>query len=380
MTITIAQHMSAALAPLRDEALLSRKAVGQIANEVACHLPAAMTRLFGFECRLGEPSPVADFAINIDGQGEQWQALEAYASLQSEPAWARIGQLLKGRHDPQCAWHDRIDNLWLEYDLASRTASQTSSILPSVFLGTDHLVAHEANALDYAWVMASITELTGRALQSMETQGLGLIVKALPPRAQIFQVGVMLSRNDAPIRVCVGDVAPEDVYEFLGAVGWSGDLAVVKRALDEVLPFMSYLAFGFDISDDGISKKLGIEIYTGRDADSGQRLIGQINSLGNAGLLLPEKAAGLLAWCGIAHQRLHLQNWPADLLAERAARSLQDSSTFVRRISHFKISFDGDRAPTAKAYLATVHRFLTDHAIREAVQQMRGVSTKNYGC
>ena len=365
MTVMIAQHMAAALAPFQGEDLLSRESLARIAHEVAGHLPAAMTRYFGFECRLGDALPTADFVLRIDGPGEQWQALEQYASVRDAPAWGRIGSFVAGRNDPQSAWRGCIDNMWLEFDLASRDGSA----LPSVFFGTDRLVAREGASLAFEWVKASISALQGQPLQPARARVLGAIVAALPPGAQIFQVGMMLSRADAPLRICVGDVAAEGIADFLNAVGWPGPIASVERALHEAAPFMSHMAVGLDVGDDGVTKKLGLEIYAGGHAGAGQRLLGLIRLLAGAGFLLPGKAAGLLAWDGITHQRLHAQQWPADLLAEKAACGTQDSSAFVRWINHFKLGFDGDRTPVAKAYLAVSHRLLTNRAIREAMRQ-----------
>ena len=86
-------------------------------------------------------------------------------------------------------------------------------------------------------------------------------------------------------------------------------------------------------------------------------------------MCLPGKAAGLLAWTGITHERLYRELWPPGLIAAKALWGGGVSSTFCRWLHHMKIVLEPDAPPAAKAYLAVSHVFLADSAIREALQR-----------
>ena len=132
----LAEHIVAALAPWQCEGLLSRRDIEDTCRSEGGSLPAGMTSRFGFECRLGQEEPVADFLVRIGAEPEEWSVLERYAADKDSETWHRIGALLSERANPGSPLSTMLRNLWLEYDL---TNPMNEASAPSVFFGTDRL-------------------------------------------------------------------------------------------------------------------------------------------------------------------------------------------------------------------------------------------------
>jgi hypothetical protein len=359
----LAGHIAAALAPCRQEGLLSRHAIADICRSEGGSLPAGMTSLFGFECRLGEEEPTADFLVRIGAGPGEWPVLERHAASQAGAVWQRIASLLGERSRPGSSLAPMLKNLWLEYDLVGRAGKAAA---PGLFFGTDRLT-QKAEA---GWACELAAQLRGAAVSAALGHRVSGLVAALPEAARLFQIGIMGSRPHAPLRVCIIGQKFDEESSFLAAMGWPGELPRVVETLRRFAPATDHVALDLDIGDDGrIAPKLGIELYLKLDSGPSPPLIELIDRLRQANLCLPQKAEGLFGWAGITHERLHPELWPAALLAGKALRRGGESSTFCRWLHHVKIVIEPDAPPTAKAYLAVGHAYLADSAIREVLQR-----------
>jgi hypothetical protein len=358
-------HVRAALASWRHEGLLSRSGIDEVCRSQAACLPAKMTSRFGFECRLGEQEPTADFLLRAGAHPEEWATLDHYAAGLSSSPWTGIRSLLGMRAG--------LKNLWLEYDFAI-PANRAS--VPSVFLGPDGLTSG-APAEDAA---NAIGTLRGSPLPLALRRTLQNVVDALPEKGKLFQAGVMCSRPDSPLRICV--IGPEFVpgfaaernqtgaiCEFLAAAHWPTESAFVTDLLQTFASLIDHVALDLDIREDGsLAPRLGLELYQNPGNTPAHRMVEFVNRLTHSGLCKPEKASGLLAWNGITHERLHPSLWPQSLLAARVFRGGGQYSTFCRWLHHVKLVYQPGEPLTAKAYLAVSHAFLTDAAIRANLQ------------
>jgi hypothetical protein len=372
-------HVRAALAGWRHQGLLSPAGVDEICSSQAAHLPAEMTSRFGFECRLGEQEPIGDFLVRVGAQQEEWAALEHYAADLSSFPWTGIRSLLIERAARASRLAAELKNLWLEYDFAVKR-DRTS--VPSVFLGTDGLTSGAATES----AMNAIGILRARPLPSMVRRTLQGLVAALPKKAKLFQAGVMCSRPDSPLRLCF--LGPEFVpclsspaaggetglaCKFLAAAPWPADPAPVAELLRTFASSIDQVALDLDLRDDGsLAPRLGIEIYQNPARTSARRIVALVSQLTRCGLCTVEKANGLLAWNGVAHERLHPNLWPRSLVAARVIRGGDQYSTFCRWLHHVKLVYEPGESLTAKAYLAVSHAFLTDAKIRETRQPLTG--------
>jgi hypothetical protein len=356
-------HIRAALASWKHEDLLSTAALDEICRSQAACLPAKMTSRFGFECRLGEQEPLADFLVRAGAHKEEWLTLEHYAAGLTSLPWTGIRSLLGSRAE--------LKNLWLEYDLVTQAIH---SCVPSVFLGPNELASGAATE----GAANALGTLRGCPLPLAVRRALQDVVEALPKKAKLFQAGVMCSRPGSPLRVCL--LGPEfkstetgSVRNFLAATHWPLDSAPVTDLLKNFASLIDHLAFDLDIREDGtLAPKLGIEIYQNSNGAPADRMVELVNYLTRFGLCTRKKANGLLAWNGITHERLHPKLWPRSLVAARVIRGAGQYSTFCRWLHHVKLVYEPGVPFAAKAYLAVSHAFLTDSAIREALYQFGG--------
>jgi hypothetical protein len=366
----LAEHIVAALAPWQCEGLLSRRDIEDTCRSEGGSLPAGMTSRFGFECRLGEEEPVADFLVRIGAEPHEWSVLERYAAGKESDTWRRIGALLSERANPHSPLSTALRNLWLEYDL---TAPMTTASAPSVFFGTDRLT----RAAETGWAVDLVDELRGERLSAASRRTIDELIAVLPWSAKLFQVGIMCSRPHAPLRVCVIGHELGEISAFLAAASWPGEWPLVEETLYGFAPVIENVALDLDILDDGrLAPKLGVELYPRRGMDLSRRMIELITRLTDNDLCLPQKAIGLLAWGGITHERRYPGLWPAQLITRRSLRGGNESSTFCRWLHHIKIVLEPDAPATAKAYLAVSHAFLADSVIREALQRAALTSEK----
>jgi len=351
ITDVLGTHVQAALAGWRHQGLLSLAAVDEICRSPAGCLPAEITSRFGFECRLGDQEPTGDFLVRAGAHPEEWSTLEHFAAGLSGSPWTGIRSLLAERA--------ALKNLWLEYDLA---APQNEASVPSVFLGPNGLsVAH------------AIETLRDRPLSPAVRCTLHNVVAALPKKAKLFQAGVMCSRPDSPLRLCLlgPEFVPSDdtpsVPDFLAAVHWPADPTPVTELLRSFAPLIDHVALDLDLREDGsLAPRLGIEIYQDPNRTPVDRMVALVRQLTSSALCTPEKADGLLAWNGITHERLHPNLWPRSLVAARVIRGGGQHSTFCRWLHHVKLVYEPGESLAAKAYLAVSHAFLADSNIREA--------------
>lgn len=318
--VTLADHLAAALLPWRVDQALSPAARQTLAG-LAGRLPARLSGFFGLECRLGEAAPVADILFRVDAPDER-AALAELDPAPGDPVWRRLRAFA-------AAWPGPAERLWLEFDTAAGP-----TLLPSVFFGARRMGD---------WVFDALAGIRGEALPPATIACFGRCRDALPEGGEIFQIGTMLSRPEAFLRLCVRGVAHEAVRPWLASVGWDGADDAVAAFLDGELARMGTIRLGLDVTDR-VAPRLGFEC-----AVPPERLAAFVALLEAEGLCLPGKGRGLLAWPGLVHARLGRGWWPADLAAQAGDGV---SSAMLRTIHHIKIAVGADGRREAKGYLA----------------------------
>ncbi len=309
------------VAPALDAALIDAAALAAI-RTVAGRMPAALgLELFGFECDLSDPRPVADFLVSCTRRRGGAAAL---AAAHDHPAVARFA----------AAWDEHFDDVWLELDV-----SRSVDPIPSVFFAP---TAWRGPAC-LAQADAGLRLLGGAA------PALARIVDAIPEHAGLFQIGRMLARPATPVRVCVGPMLPDVATAFLTAIDHPA-----RRARDELArlaPLVDAVAVGLDL--DG--PRLGIECYRtstmlARHDPGDARLLDALDCV-------RAKADGLARWPGYASVVDAPTAWPPSLDAPARFATDGTESFLVRRLHHVKVTLDGAAPPRAKAYLAVQHRW-----------------------
>jgi len=310
-------------------ALVSSTALSNI-RTIARELPPV--KVAGFECSLEEIGADADFLVCVDGAIDTLTGRNASVKLNdsvvTSPPWQRLLTFCQARSESAAL--QQIKNIWLEFD----TSRHSVPILrPSVFFGIHRPKNYQRVA------EAGLRLLRGSALPAQLTHTLSLCFGALPTNTSVFQVGMMLSRQTTPVRLCVGGLARDQLLGYLSDIGWSGSMDDLTDVLGALSHPLQALAVDLDVDGD-VGPRLGIECYVGQEYSlvnvfPNWELF--LNQLVGLGLCLPSKRDALLAWPGYAFREAVLP------------------SLFLRGINHVKIVWEPPGLVYAKAYLSFVH-------------------------
>jgi len=359
-----AAHLEVSVEGAAPAALMSRENLAHV-RAVAEHFPAGVSEFFGFECRLGDAAPRADFLFCSKAEEGGREVLaglqpreELGASLLAHPVWQRLRRFARDWADPGSPFHEPVRNLWFEFDLEAPPADPP---VPSVFFGTEALRSGASEAP--AWLARVLEGLRGDAPGPALRAALDRCVAALPSGASIFQVGMMLARPGEAVRVCVRGVAPEQRLAFLERAGWARETGALARVLADLPPLADSVDLDLDLLPE-VGPKLGLEcsFYGGDPARWGFPAF--VDALVDRGLCLKEKRDGLLAWSGGVHERQRPERWPADLRRRSAALGPGTASAFIRWPYHVKLVYQAGRPLEAKAYLAVRQFWPTPELIR----------------
>src|SRR5215213_1169515 len=312
--------------------LVSSAALSDI-RRIARELPPVRSACF--ERPLGEVSMETDFSVCADGALDTLAGRNSSVMLNNmivtSPPWQQFRKFCEGWSDS--ALLRQISNIWLEFDRSRHTVPISK---PSVFFGVHRIKDRQRLA------EAGVRRLRGGSLPGQLAHALSLCFSALPENANVFQVGVMLSRKNTPIRLCVLGIARDQLLDYLLAIGWSGSIDDVEHILHSISQHLPCLAVDFDLDSgvDGVGPRLGIECYMGREYQlvkvhpNWELLLKQLVRLG---LCLPSERDALLTWPGYGFRDVILP------------------SVFFRGLNHVKVVWEPPGFVYAKAYLVFLH-------------------------
>jgi hypothetical protein len=366
-------------------ALISPSAFSDM-NSVARVLPSTLAyNTFGFECRLGEDVPRADFLVLVrsscgrDSLAGLHSTSTLPARLMDEPVWRRVRDFAACWAEPSYPLHDTVDNVWLEFDIDGPVPDLP---IPSVFfglltnIGTD--TTQEPDADRYrATVETAMRLLSGSEPQPRMLETLSHCFRALWPDEQVFQVGLMLSRGAGAVRLCIRLRSVERIVEYLARVGWPGDEAGLRGVLDPLSRSVDRVLLDIDVGET-VGAKIGLECYFDGNRQPGRepRWGSFLNSLVHQGLCTPDKREALLAYAGYFDQNAPGVPWPEALLRTSQLLGGRSLSTFVRSLHHVKMVYRPGEPLEAKAYLAGNHHWHTPASGSSSVRpQERSATT-----
>lgn len=159
------------------------------------------------------------------------------------------------------------------------------------------------------------------------------VIHQLPPEAGLFQVGVMLARNNDRVRIFTAELTREQVMEYLYAIGWPGPYSRLTELFELVHPLSDgrYI-LDFDVTRQGVSGKIGINF----GLQTQKMLPYFLEKLVAHRLCTDTKRKGVLAWPGSKGSFLG---------------SDYGYTALIKNISHFKIGCSAQEGLQAKAYL-----------------------------
>jgi len=356
--------------------LISPSAFSAI-NAVARVLPSTLAyNTFGFECRLGEELPRADFLVlatascGLDGLAGHNPTSRLPDSLMADPVWRRVRDLATSWAEPSSPLYHAVDNVWLEFDVDGPVPGIP---VPSVFFGlpadprTD--ATREPGNRPRDTVEAAARVLSGDEPSPRALETLSRCFLALLPDEHVFQVGLMLSRGAGPVRLCIRLRSLERIVEYLVGVGWPGDEATLRGVLEPLFRSVDRVLLDIDVGET-VGAKVGLECYFDdkRQPRREPRWGVFLDSLVRQGLCTADKRAALLEYPGYVDQNAEGIAWPAALRRSSQLLAGRSLSIFVRSLHHVKIVYQPGSPLEAKAYLAANHYWHTPVSSSPAVR------------
>ena len=302
-------------------------------------LPINAARFFGFEFRLGDPIPAADFIVQIPPksplaehyirQGKAAEPSSAAASFSRYLTELQVGDS-----------GDSVD-LALEYDIAEVSHGQHPA--PGVFLKL--LPGAEAgDVVRLGTGTAGLAAAVGWTGDAGERRAVERVFNALPPGGRVGFLGAFPGRGVRAVRVMVEGIEEPNVRSFLQRLDWRGPVNAVPELLADLrdVVFPNDFQLAIDVLAEGVLPRLGLEVKCPFTNDrvggtwtktTRRDWLPLVTRLAEQGWCRPEKAQGLLAYPG------------QEIFAARTG----EFYLAYKGISHIKLSI-GEGDISAKAY------------------------------
>lgn len=324
-------------------------------------LPGTLTHCVDLECRLGQAQASTDlpFCITPDERSALARLSELSGfdkSILNSPAWQRLLAFSAEWADGTNKLHDRVENVWLEYDL---DADDPSLEWPHLFVGSKKIPAPGPRwTQPDRWLYQSaLPALAGAEIPPKTVSTLRRVLDNLPPGAHLYQAGLFARRPDPHIRVCLAGIAPSQTISYLQKIGYPHDLKDIARVLADYTP-LCIINLACDVTT-AIGPKLGLELTRDRKDFNAlpRKDAGLLDFLVRQGLCSVEQQAALLAFPGFQDSRLSSLPWP-EMPAPGERAQPGAASVLRREFSHVKLVYQPGLPPEAKAYLQVVNDWL----------------------
>jgi hypothetical protein len=365
---TVGDSLRVAAGPGFPAGLLAAGGLERI-TAIADQLPGHLTSTFGFEIELGRPAGSADFALAVTALHGGREIL-AGASAADPPlpgpddgVWGVIAALSRAWSVPGSALDVELHNLALEFDLLEGSQGVPA---PNLFLGARTGIlppkAGHPGQIELplvgstAWLLDDALPLLGRRLPPAQRDSLLRCFEALPQGSRAFQVGVMLGPPIHALRVCVLGLDYRRVADYLGRIGWPGDLSELDSRLGPLAASSDSVVLDVDVGET-VLPSLAVECFAGEDGDPGlgERWARFLDPLVEAGLCLPERRQPLLEWPLVIRES-EAAGWPPHLREASGFVGGEVEGSLVRAINHVKLGWSPGGLQ-AKAYLRVQHRW-----------------------
>jgi len=224
-----------------------------------------------------------------------------------------------------------VSEYWYELDF---DVCKEGEIAPCCFVDASAVKAGADNSVFYDTVLL---RLAGKERLSKLRPMLERCVRKLQGKCEcLFQLGVMEGRGQGDsIRLFTNDLLPDALTEFLRSLDWTGDTEALRRFLQiwENYSDQGRFILDFDVYEDHISEKIGINFGTGsKELQVIERLLSKLEE---EGFCLPSKREGVMEFVS----------------------SFPSHTPFIQNdISHFKLPFQGKAPLSAKVYLRQGNR------------------------
>lgn len=300
---------------------------------------AAASSLCGFEFRLDEPAPAADFS----GPASRGRVARHYIARGEAAATPSTEAWLAGRLRDPSATGRWLESVLLAYDIIGTTPERPAP--PVVYLGMRFSPRRRGGvAAAPAEIAAAVAQASARDDAEPERRALTRALRCLPPDAKLAWVGATPGRAPRSVRLLAADIAPREIGPLLERLEWPGSIATVLRLLSDMSDLCGRFLLLVDVTEHGALPRIGLEMHVVRDVANFRALFAAwllsskqdwrpvIERLADWRLCLPAKAEGLLDW-----PRL------------RTVFSADGALQLYMGINHVKLTVEADEV-RAKAY------------------------------
>ncbi len=237
----------------------------QVLFNLASKLPDTFARfLFGYEKDLLDDSGELDISISINNKnplhtfGSCFNHQEILKLCADYSQWERLKNLSDEWLKKDELLYKYLEMIALEFDFSRL---KENNFVPSVFLGIESIPYlsnpnYESELFERTKVfIRSMELLSGRAPDKNITGFLEEITAKSVNRFHIFQTGLMLSRNNSPVRICIRKMdKPDYVIELSEYLFDSKFLPGIKFIIDEFGGFFDKFVISLNVSDAGVEK------------------------------------------------------------------------------------------------------------------------------
>ena len=301
----------------------------------------------GFEFRLSDPVPAADFLVAIM-PGEPLVRHYAESARDAPPGSARaaLGRVMDRLVQPEAEAPDTrpdwLIRVMLEYDI--RKTDPTGSSDPGVFFklrSPSRPGEQGSGPLTPGALARAMSAAVGRNDHAEERRAVERVFAALPARATVGEMGAMPDREPRAIRLIVDGVGTREVPAFLKRLAWTGSVSAAMGVLAEMRDVVSpRVRLSLDVTARGVAPRLGLEFYaagepgtpriwTSTRAETWAPIVERLETLT---WCRREKCSGLRRFPGLDH-------------------IIDETGVFVlyRGVNHVKVVVENDTL-SAKAY------------------------------
>lgn len=269
-----------------------------------------------YELELTETAALtADFSFDITQErAAACTAAQALAAGGSA-AWNTAAEVFALWNNPGTQSYRSIGDLWFEFDYGECESGRAN---PCLFIDATRVVRGQPNSWVYEEPLAA---MLGGPVPAALQKHLDNCIQALPQNEGLFQLGVMLARQNGEqkVRLFTNELSLINFTDFLKQAEVPTPLPHAFLQLMRGHADGKYIA-DFDVSESGPSAKIGVNF--GLSSYEPQGLSAFLDALCALNMAQKERCTPLLSWCG-----------------------------GMRDISHFKLVLDPPNPPRAKVYL-----------------------------
>jgi hypothetical protein len=295
-------------------------------------LPAELSGIYGFECRLGTADEQTDFFMRVTpDRSRRWSVPSP------DRHWRGIGRILDLWTTPGTMLSTDVRHLWFEFDAA--IGETVAVAAPGILFVHPRLPADLERA---EWVRRQVAiavstwhVAAARPLDGGAPARLTACLESLPPGGNVFCLGVMVGRATTAIRLCLKDLPKGSHVPYLRRVGFPGADRLIEL-LRVVEPHVDAINLDLDVGAE-VGPVAHLEMRCDEEVAPGavDRWREFVGVLIDHGLVERSKADAFLSWPGLP--------------VEEFGRH-RDDVLVLRKLSHVKLAWRPDGPVEAKGY------------------------------